>query len=233
MGFCHTATWISHKYACDPSLWSLPPTSHAVPPRWVVTEPWLELPESYSRFPLALCFTNGSVHVSMLLSPFVPPSVPRSLFSVLQPCKQAHQDHVSRFRIFVLIYDICSSLLTYFTLYDWLQGSSASLELTQMCSFLWLIFHCVYTPQLLYPFICRWTSRLLPCLKWVKWKWSRSVVSNSLQPRGLWPTRLLHPWDSPGENTGVGCHLLLIVLQWTLGSMSLCQLWFPQGKAYF
>ena len=26
---------------------------------------------------------------------------------------------------------------------------------------------------------------------------------------GLWPTRLLCPWDSPGENTGVGCHCLL------------------------
>ena len=39
-----------------------------------------------------------------------------------------------------------------------------------------------------------------------KWKWSRSVVSDSLWPRGLQPTRLLHPWDSPGKSTGVGCH---------------------------
>ena len=23
------------------------------------------------------------------------------------------------------------------------------------------------------------------------------------------PTRLCHPWDSPGKNTGVGCHFLL------------------------
>ena len=36
-------------------------------------------------------------------------------------------------------------------------------------------------------------------------KWSCSVVSNSLRPHGLWPTRLLHPWDSPGKNTGVDC----------------------------
>ena len=43
-----------------------------------------------------------------------------------------------------------------------------------------------------------------------KWKWSRSVVSDSVQPHGLWPTRLLHPWDSPGKNTGVGCHFLLL-----------------------
>ena len=42
-----------------------------------------------------------------------------------------------------------------------------------------------------------------------KWKWSRSVVSDSLRPRGLQPTRLLHPWDSPGKSTGVGCHCLL------------------------
>ena len=36
-----------------------------------------------------------------------------------------------------------------------------------------------------------------------------SVVSDSLWPRGLWPTRLLSPWDSPGKNTGVSCHTLL------------------------
>ena len=29
------------------------------------------------------------------------------------------------------------------------------------------------------------------------------------QPHGLQPTRLLHPWDFPGESTGVGCHCLL------------------------
>ena len=39
--------------------------------------------------------------------------------------------------------------------------------------------------------------------------WSCSVVSNSLQPHGLQPARLLHPWDFPGKNTGVGCHFLL------------------------
>ena len=38
---------------------------------------------------------------------------------------------------------------------------------------------------------------------------SRSVVSDSVRPHGLQPTRLLHPWDSPGKNTGVGCHFLL------------------------
>ena len=28
-------------------------------------------------------------------------------------------------------------------------------------------------------------------------------------PYGLYPARLLCPWDSPGKNTGVGCHFLL------------------------
>ena len=41
------------------------------------------------------------------------------------------------------------------------------------------------------------------------WKWSRSVVSDSLLPHGLQPTRLLHPRDFPGKSTGVGCHRLL------------------------
>ena len=31
-------------------------------------------------------------------------------------------------------------------------------------------------------------------------------MSDSLQPHGLQPTRLLRPWDSPGKSNGVGCH---------------------------
>ena len=36
-----------------------------------------------------------------------------------------------------------------------------------------------------------------------------SVVSNSVQPHRRQPSRLPRPWDSPGKNTGVGCHFLL------------------------
>ena len=36
-----------------------------------------------------------------------------------------------------------------------------------------------------------------------------SVISDFVQPHGLQPARLLCPWDSPGKNTGVGCHALL------------------------
>ena len=43
---------------------------------------------------------------------------------------------------------------------------------------------------------------------------NRSVVSNSLRPHGLQPAKLLCPWDSPGKNTGVGCHFLLQGSSW-------------------
>ena len=36
-------------------------------------------------------------------------------------------------------------------------------------------------------------------------------MSDSVRPHRHQPTRLPRPWDSPGKNTGVGCHILL---QW-------------------
>ena len=47
------------------------------------------------------------------------------------------------------------------------------------------------------------------------WKWSCSVVSNSLW---LQPTRLLYPWDFPGKSTEVSCHCLLQIgiLKWNI-----------------
>ena len=53
----------------------------------------------------------------------------------------------------------------------------------------------------------------------------------TLQPPGLYPTRLFCPWDFPGKNTAVGCHFLL------QGGLSLTQgssphhLWFLHGQA--
>ena len=41
-------------------------------------------------------------------------------------------------------------------------------------------------------------------------KLSRSVMSDAVRPPGLWPIRLPHPWNFPGEDTGVGCHALLL-----------------------
>ena len=54
----------------------------------------------------------------------------------------------------------------------------------------------------------------------------RSVMSNFLQLYGLYPARLLCPWDSQGKNTGVDCHCLLqgIFLTQGLNSCLLCLL---------
>ena len=44
------------------------------------------------------------------------------------------------------------------------------------------------------------------------------VGSDSLWSHGLQPARLLCPWDSPGKNTGVGCHAILQGIFPTQGS---------------
>ena len=49
-----------------------------------------------------------------------------------------------------------------------------------------------------------WIYHLCCCCCWVA-----SVVSDSVRPHRRQPTRLPHPWVSPGKNTGVGCHFLL------------------------
>ena len=68
-----------------------------------------------------------------------------------------------------------------------------------------------------------------------------SVMSDSVWPHGLQPSRLLCPWDSPGKNTGVGCHFLLqeifpaqgenphlfCLLHWQTNSLPLCHLGNP------
>ena len=41
------------------------------------------------------------------------------------------------------------------------------------------------------------------------WVLIRSAMSDSLQPRGQQPARLLHPWNFPGKNAGVSSHFFL------------------------
>ena len=38
-------------------------------------------------------------------------------------------------------------------------------------------------------------------------------LQSAVRPNGRQPTRLPRPWDSPGKNTGVGCHFLLQCMQ--------------------
>ena len=52
-------------------------------------------------------------------------------------------------------------------------------------------------------------------------------------PHRWQPTRLPHPWDSPGTNTGVGCHFLLQCTKVKMKSLSCVQLFAtPQTAAY-
>ena len=47
-------------------------------------------------------------------------------------------------------------------------------------------------------------KKVKECKLWVKWSESHSVVSDSLWPQGLYS-----PWNSPGQNTGMGSLSLL------------------------
>ena len=50
---------------------------------------------------------------------------------------------------------------------------------------------------------------------------AKSLQSDSVWPHRQQPTRLPHPWDSPGKNTGVGCHFLLQCMKVKVKSLSL------------
>ena len=65
--------------------------------------------------------------------------------------------------------------------------------------------------------LCSLSLFVLPCTL------SHSVTSDSSRPQGLQPTRLLCLGDSPGKNTGAGCHFLLQGIFPTQGS-NLCLL---------
>ena len=59
-------------------------------------------------------------------------------------------------------------------------------------------------------------------------------MSNSVRPHKWQPTRLPHPWDSPGKSTGVGCHFLL-QWKWKVKVKSLSHVWLlvtPLTEAY-
>ena len=95
-----------------------PPSHPSIPPIQFITEHRAELPVLYSRFPLASCFTHGSVFMSNLISQYIPfspsPAVSTCPFStstsLFLPYKQVHLYHFSRFHIYALIYEICFSL---------------------------------------------------------------------------------------------------------------------------
>ena len=89
-----------------------------------------------------------------------------------------------------------------------------NLSILQILSYLILI-TTLWCVLLLLLFLCKWGNwgpgRLNDLTNVTQLVSSRGKKnsSDSLQPHGLQPSRLLHPWDSSGKNTGVGCHALL------------------------
>ena len=69
-------------------------------------------------------------------------------------------------------------------------------NLTLISQFEYTYFH--------YDMMTRYIVKIICCCCQVA-----SVVSDSLWSQRRQPTRLRHPWDSPGKNTGEGCHFLL------------------------
>ena len=101
---------------------------------------------------LAIYFTHGSVYMSLLLSQFIPPS-PSPVLQI------GSSVPFSRLHIYALICDICFSLSDFLLPVQQVLGSSTTLQWTQIHSFLWLIFHCIYVPVFC---VCA-QSCLTPC----------------------------------------------------------------------
>ena len=103
--------------------------------------------------------------------------------------------------------------------------------LARMPMFLWFLFLCSVSFYVSVSLSLALPQSLPPRVL------SLSVVSDSLWPHGLWPSRLC-PWTSPGKNTGVAFHFLfqgifptqglklnlLHLLHWQVGSLPLCHL---------
>ena len=104
----------------------------------------------------------------------------------------------------------------------------------------WYIFPILFHYRLLqdieYSSLCCTVCRKVKAMVISGWGWSKStlddcpccdphlsasVMCDFLWPYGLWPSRLLSPWDSPGKNTRMGCHALLQGIFPTQGS-NLC-----------
>ena len=95
-----------------------------------------------------------------------------------------HHYHLSKFHIYVLVYCIGVFFLAYFSLYNRLQFHPPHSNWFKCILFNgWVILHCVYVPQLSYPFICWWTSRLFPCpgyyKQWCNEHWGTCISFNS------------------------------------------------------
>ena len=73
-GFCHTSTWITHRYICVPSILKPPSMSLSALSLWVVPEHQFWVPFFMHQTCTGHLFTYGNVHISVLFSQIIPPS---------------------------------------------------------------------------------------------------------------------------------------------------------------
>ena len=86
--------------------------------------------------------------------------------------------------------------------------------------------HNLYSQSHSWPLLFTYSPQAVLTVSWTRlyfhyspvYSVNRPVLFNSLWPHGLWPPRLLCPWNSPGKNTWLGCHFLLQVFFPTQGS---------------
>ena len=123
------------------------------------------------------------------------------------------------FRILSLTFAILITILLGVGLFGFIFFWTLCFLYLNICFFLhdWDIFSDTFIRYIFYPFPL-YSSETLIMQMLVVWCYSRcgccccwiaSVVSDSVWPHRRQPTRLPRPWDSPGKNTGVGCHFLL------------------------
>ena len=112
--FCHTLTWIHHRYTCVPHPEPLP-TSLPIPSLWVIPGHQLWAPcIMHQTWTGEIHFTYDNIHVSMPFSQTIPPSPSptesKRLFntsvSILLSRIQGYRYHLSKFHIYALVYCI-------------------------------------------------------------------------------------------------------------------------------
>ena len=127
-----------------------------------------------------------STHPSQLTIPF-PHAFPPTTIRLCSKSKS-----VFLFCTFICIISfqipLIRGVICYFSFSVWLTSLTMVisrpmlLQMALVYSFNgWLIFNCICIPYLLYPFLCQWTSRLLPCLTIVSSASINNGMSVSLQ----------------------------------------------------
>ena len=150
------------------------PSPTLTSPLSVVTEHWVELLVSHNKFPFAIlhmvicmfpCYSLSSSH------PLLPALCPQVCFLCLHLHCYPANGFISTVLDSIYMYQYIN---IYINIYMCQYFSFSPLCIMD-CSFIhlirtdsnvffygWVLFHCIYVPQLLYPFICWWTPRLLP-----------------------------------------------------------------------